>query len=78
MNTFLVSIFGDNWRTTLFGVLQFVAGTAYNYIQSLDPGAAFDWKIFTTQLIVAILALISKDATVTGGTVKATKTIGDK
>ena len=78
MNTFLVSIFGDNWRTTLFGVLQFVAGTAYNYIQSLDPGAVFDWKIFATQLIVALLALISKDATVTGGTVKATKTIGDK
>lgn len=73
MQTFLVKVFGDNWRTTLFGIIQFVAGTAYNYIQSLDAGAFFDWRIFGTQMIVALLALLSKDSKVTGGSVQATK-----
>ena len=71
MSALLVSIFGDNWRTSLFGILQFVAGTAYNYIQSLQPGAAFDWHVFIGQVLVAGLALLSKDAKVTGGAVQA-------
>ncbi len=71
MTAFLVKIFGDNWRTSLFGVLQFVAGTAYNYIQSLAPGATFDYHVFFSQLLIAGLALIAKDAKVTGGKVQA-------
>lgn len=71
MTAFFENLLGSNWRTTLFGIVQFVAGEAYNYIQSLAPGASFDWKIFFSQLVVAILALLAKDSKVTGGTVQA-------
>ena len=72
MSTFFTSILGANWRTSLFGLLQLVAGTAVNYIQSLTPGSAFDWKVFGSQVLIAALSLLSKDANVTGGTVQAT------
>jgi hypothetical protein len=71
MQNFLESLLGSNWRTSLFGIIQFIAGQAYNYIQSLAPGATFDWKIFIGQLMVAILALLAKDSKVTGGSIEA-------
>ena len=69
MTALLTSIFGANWRTSLFGVLQLVVGTAVNYYQSLAPGAAFDWKTLAGQVVVAIALLLTKDANVTGGTI---------
>ena len=69
MTALLSSIFGANWRTSLFGVLQLVVGTAVNYYQSLAPGAAFDWKTLAGQVVVAIALLLTKDANVTGGTI---------
>ena len=74
MQTLLANTFGANWRTSLFGIIQFVAGQAYNYIQSLSPEATFDWKIFFGQLMVAVLALLAKDSNVTGGTVASGET----
>jgi hypothetical protein len=69
MNNFMTSIFGASWRTTLFGIIQLLAGTAVNYIQSLEPNATFNWSAFAMQAMVALLAFLSKDGKVTGGTV---------
>lgn len=71
MVAFLTSILGANWRTSLLGVLQFVAQFAYNYIQSLTPGSTFDWKIFGMSLFLALLGFLSKDKQVTGGEVQS-------
>jgi hypothetical protein len=71
MKNFLESLFGSNWRTSLFGIIQFVAQLAYNYIQSLPAGAKFDWNIFGSSLLVAVLGLLAKDANVTGGSIQA-------
>lgn len=71
MTAFLVSVFGDNWRTTLFGLVQLIAGTAVNVIQSMPEGSAFNWSVFVSQCLVTILSFIAKDSKVTGGKVQA-------
>lgn len=65
----MTSIFGASWRTTLFGLVQLLAGTAVNYMQSLEAGASFNWSVFSMQAIVAVLSFITKDGKVTGGVV---------
>lgn len=71
MTKILESIFGANWRTSVFGIVQLLAGTFYNYYQTLN-GSAFDWKLFGMQLIAAFALFLTKDSKVTGGTVPAT------
>jgi hypothetical protein len=74
MNALFTSWFGASWRTTLFGVIQLLAGTALNYLQSLTPGDTFNWTFFSMQVLVAVLALMSKDKEVHGGTIASGET----
>lgn len=74
MQTFFANLLGSNWRTSLFGIVQFVAQLVYNYMQSLPAGASWDWKVFGSSALIGLLSLITKDAVVTGGTVQATTT----
>jgi hypothetical protein len=69
MTTFLTSILGASWRTTLFGIIQLVAGTFVNYMQSLGAGAKFNWSIFSMQVVMAGALALTKDSKVTGGTI---------
>ena len=71
MNKIMSSIFGASWRTSLFGVIQLLAGTTVNYIQSLN-GGVFSWTVFGMQAALAILSFLSKDGQVTGGSKPAT------
>jgi hypothetical protein len=66
MVNILISIFGASWKTSLVGVVQLVCGTVANYLQSLQPGAIFDYKLLSIQIIVAILSFLSKDHDVSG------------
>lgn len=72
MTKLLESIFGASWRTTVFGLVQLIVGTALNYYQSLAVTAVFDWKVFGGQVLLALAMFFTKDGKVTGGTIAAT------
>jgi hypothetical protein len=74
MNALFTSWFGASWRTTLLGIVQFVAQLVYNYMQSLTPGASWDWKVFGSSAFLAILGFLSKDKEVHGGTIASGET----
>lgn len=53
-----------HWRTTVFGLLQLILGTLYNYLTSIVGGVLqFNWEVFVLQLLIAITFGLMKDDT---------------
>lgn len=66
MTNILSSLLGNNWRTTLVGLLGAALVAVGNYINS---GGHFTLQGLATAAGVAALGFLSKDSVVTGGTV---------
>lgn len=63
--------FGSSWKTTFFGILAFISGTADLWIDYLkDCGLEPSYMRFLTLVLTLIAFMYAKDKQVTGGSIK--------